>query len=93
MRRQTLRRGRAQRPTPLATSNNAAACPIVLQERRGSGHCSSLPEFARNRRFAMSEIEGALMARGKQISPGLLGYGNASGSGAQRKGTTCFSVM
>jgi hypothetical protein len=45
----------------------------------------SLPEFARNRRFAMSEIEGALMARSKQISPGLLGYGNASGSGAPKE--------
>jgi hypothetical protein len=35
----------------------------------------SLPEFARNRRFAMSELEAALNTQGKWISPVLLDLG------------------
>jgi hypothetical protein len=35
----------------------------------------SLPEFTRNRRFAMSELEVALKSQGKHISPVLLELG------------------
>jgi hypothetical protein len=35
----------------------------------------SVPEFARNRRFAMSELEVALKTQGKWISPVLLELG------------------
>jgi hypothetical protein len=48
--------------------------PLSLRQRFLDWYCS-LPEFARNRRFAMSELEVALKSQGKHISPVLLELG------------------
>ncbi|MDQ6701681.1 MAG: hypothetical protein M3Z96_00490 [Pseudomonadota bacterium] len=48
--------------------------PLSLRQRFLNWH-RSLPEFARNRRFAMSEFEAALKTQGKHISPVLLELG------------------
>ena len=48
--------------------------PLSLRQRFLDWY-RSLPEFARNRRFAMSELEMALKSQGKHISPVLLELG------------------
>ncbi len=48
--------------------------PLSLKQRFLDWY-RSFPEFARNRRFAMSELEVALKTQGKWISPVLLDLG------------------
>jgi hypothetical protein len=48
--------------------------PLSLRQRFLDWY-RSVPEFARNRRFAMSELEVALKTQGKWISPVLLDLG------------------
>jgi hypothetical protein len=48
--------------------------PLSLRERFLDWY-RSLPAFSRNRRFAMSELEVALITQGKYISPVLLDLG------------------
>jgi hypothetical protein len=58
----------------LIATQSSPPQPLSLRQRFLDWYCS-LPEFARNRRFAMSEFEAALKTQGKHISSVLLDLG------------------
>jgi hypothetical protein len=58
----------------MIASQSPQAQPLSLRDRFLNWY-RGLPEFTRDRKFSMSEIEVALKAQGKHISPVLLELG------------------